>query len=93
MKYTDENMPLLTPPCDSIPWYITAFQSSPVRICRGREGEHPGTSAATGAHTHAQGETAEPRAHVCAHAGSWMTLEVAQGLPKELPEGLSWLLG
>ena len=29
----EENIPERTPPCDSIPWYITAFQSSPVRIC------------------------------------------------------------
>lgn len=28
----EENMPRLTPPWDSIPWYITVFQSSPVRI-------------------------------------------------------------
>lgn len=26
-------MPRRDPPCDSIPWYITSFQSSPVRIC------------------------------------------------------------
>lgn len=30
----EENIPPWTPPCDSIPWYMTAFQSSPVRICR-----------------------------------------------------------
>lgn len=29
----EENIPEWTPPCDSMPWYITAFQSSPVRIC------------------------------------------------------------
>lgn len=32
MKYTEQNIPRCTPPWDSIPWYITAFQSSPVRI-------------------------------------------------------------
>lgn len=30
----EENIPPWTPPCDSIPWYMTAFQSSPVKICR-----------------------------------------------------------
>lgn len=34
MKYTEQNIPRCTPPWDSIPWYITAFQSSPVRIWR-----------------------------------------------------------
>lgn len=29
----EENIPPCTPPWDSMPWYMTAFQSSPVRIC------------------------------------------------------------
>lgn len=32
MKKTEKAMPLLTPPWDSMPSYITMFQSSPVRI-------------------------------------------------------------
>lgn len=34
MKYRLKAIPDLIPPRDSIPLYITSFQSSPVRICR-----------------------------------------------------------
>lgn len=40
MKKMEKTIPLsFTPPCDSMPSYITTFQSSPVRIYRGRKGQ------------------------------------------------------
>lgn len=60
-------MPLLTPPCDSIPWYITAFQSSPVRIWGNSPAGHACLTTCTHGHTqvHTQGQdtavSLEPR--------------------------------
>lgn len=70
MKKTEKTMPVLTPPWDSIPSYMTMFQSSPVRIWVTKKGP---SSQSHGQHTQSL--------HTVwwAHLITWNTVIIAAG--------------